>query len=511
MADDQPQELVRLDRIGVVPQPGDDLRALVFAPSLPETARQRLQEDPRFELTDDVERLGEVDAALLSTRMPRGEVVGLTETVAAACHGPVVALAHTGGEAVAVELVRHGARTVLGEGDELSLAAVLTGLDGDTGLLDAYDRSNVGGTSADGGRGLDPVTGLLDRSSMRARIEDLLHDDEMPRVAFARLLHLPSTPRELSHEGLAALRRRIAAQFLHLASRVDAQLFALGPADFGVLGGSLSPNDADRLARGFTTVAKSFVPSGVQPLGLAFGHAGPEVATETSLLLELAQRALDVASQDREGAIVSAELLALGMASSTELQSSMQVLQGVERAVWGSPGHGERVATLATMLASELGYEGQAATRIRLAAHLHQIGRAGLPKDTMVADPSTLTGELLEMYRSYPQRSADYLLPVAGAEVAGIVRHHTEHVDGSGFPHGLQGHEVPVPSRIVAGAVAMVRVLWETRHAGANAAAPLAVEKLRDLSGTVLDPEVVEIAASLLTRGVGAGMFALAS
>jgi HD-GYP domain-containing protein (c-di-GMP phosphodiesterase class II) len=511
MADEaEPQDLVRLDRIGVVPQPGDDLRALVFGPSLPETARRRLDDDPRFEVTEDLDRLGECDVALVSTRLPRGELGSLVELIHDRSDCPLVALAHTGGEALAVELVRFGAVSVLGEGDELMIAAVLTGSQSGSGLLEAYDRSHGGHGGGAEGRGIDPITGLLDRAAMRARTEELLHEGETPRIALIKLLNLPATPRDLSHEGLAALRRRIAAQFLHLAQRVDAQIYALGATEFGLLGASLSPNDADRVARGMKSLAETFVPSGIQPLGLAFGHAGPEVATETRLLLELAQRALDVACQDRQGGIVSAELLALGMASATELQSTMQVLGAMELLTHQPAGHGERVAQMATLLAAELGYEGPAQMRIRLAAHFHEIGRAGLPR-TALEDPATLTGEVLELHRSHPQRGADYLLPVAGPDVADIVRSHAEKWDGSGFPDGIVGHEIPVSARIVATAAAMVDALHDVRDAGAGVAAPMAVAALRDMAGERLDPDMAEVAAGLLTRGVGAGMFALAS
>ena len=502
MSEATAEELVHLDRIGTVPQPGDDLRATVYAPGLPEASRRRFEEDPRFTLIDEGESITGCDVALLSTRNPRGDLLSQIDTFRTNAQGPIVVLAHTGGEASAVELVRHGAVSVLGEGDEQALAAIISGLDGSEGLLEAYDRSTAQLDNDGATRGLDPVTGLLDDLAMRARVEELAHGGDTPRVAFARMMNIPHTPRELSYEGLGALRRRIARQFLHLCERLGCDLYALDQTDFGIVGADLSPNDAERLARSMQQLAGAFVPTGVRPLGLAFGHAGPEAATDSVLLLELAARARDVAAQDGHGGIVSAELLALGMASSTELQATMRLLDHVERMSHHSAGHGERVAQIAASLAGELGYDGMSKSRIRLAAHFHEIGKARLPKDA-VADPRTLTGELLAAYRTHPILAAEYVEPIAGAEVAELVRGYSERWDGGGIPDGLSGHTIPTGARIIAIAHAVEATVFEAVHSnGAAAAMPVAAQLLREMAGNELDPDMVEVAALMVRRGV---------
>lgn len=506
------EESVLLDRIGTVAKAGDDLRARLYAPGLPEASLRRFELDERFEVVGADDGLEGCDAALVSTRQPRGDIQSHMEHVRASDDIPVVVLAHTGGEAVAVDLVRAGAVAVLGEGDELAITAVLSELEGSDGLLEAYDRSTAGATSDGSGRGLDPITGLLDSIAMKARIEELTANDETPRVAYARLLHVPTNPRELSHEGIGAMRRRIARQFLHLAAAVRADLYSLETIDFGLVGADLSPNDAERLARAMQDIAATYVPSGVRPLELAFGHAGPESAGEASLLIELASRARDLASQDGHGAIVSAELLALGMASSTELQSTVRLLEAVERRSHLPSGHGARVAEIAARLADELGYEGLTRSRIRLAAHVHQIGKARLPDDAVV-DPATLQGELLAVYRSYPVLGAEYVGPVAGAEVASLVRSHAERVDGTGIPDGLHASQIPIGARIVAVAIAVDReVARAAATDGPSMAMAVAAARLRELAGEELDDDVAELAAQMVTRGVlAASSVALAS
>ncbi len=511
MSEETAEELVHLDRIGTVPQPGDDLRATVYAPGLPEASRRRFEDDPRFTILEDGGRLSDCDVALLSTRNPRGDLLSQLDSYRTGSNGPIVVLAHTGGEASAVELVRHGAVSVLGEGDEHALAAIISGLDGSEGLLEAYDRSTAQLGSDSSTRGLDPVTGLLDDLAMRARVEELAHAGETPRVAFARLMNIPKTPRELSYEGLGALRRRIARQFEHLAERLEVDIYALDQTDFGLVGADLSPNDAERLARSMQSLAATFVPTGVRPLGLAFGHAGPEAATDSTLLLELASRARDVAAQDGHGGIVSAELLALGMASSTELQATLRLLDHVERMSHHERGHGERVAEIAAVLATELGYDGISRSRIRLAAHFHEVGKARLPVEA-VADPKLLSGELLAAYRTHPVLGAAYVEPIAGAEVAELVRAYAESWDGSGIPDGTSGHNIPTGGRIIAIAHAVEETVHHAATTGSiGAALNTASNALREMAGSRLDPDMVEVAAMMVKRGViGSAVLALA-
>jgi HD-GYP domain-containing protein (c-di-GMP phosphodiesterase class II) len=514
MSEATTEELVQLDRIGTVTQPGADLRATVYAPGLPEASRRRFEEDSRFTLVDEGDEIAGCDVALLSTRSPRGDLLSQLDTFRTNAQGPVVVLAHPGGESSAVELMRQGAVSVLGEGDEQALAAVISGLDGSDGsegLLEAYDRSTAQLDNDGASRGLDPVTGLLDDLAMRARVEELAHARETPRVAFARLINIPRTPRELSYEGLGAMRRRIARQFLHLCDRFGCDLYAMDESDFGIVGADLSPNDAEHLARSMQELAATFVPTGVRPLSLAFGHAGPEAATDSALLLELAARARDVAAQDAHGGIVSAELLALGMASSTELQATMRLLDHVEQMSHHGVGHGERVAQIAASLAGELGYDGMSKSRIRMAAHFHEIGKARLSKDA-VADPATLEGELLASYRTHPILGAEYVEPIAGSEVAELVRSYSERWDGGGIPDGLSGRTIPTGARIIAIAHAVETKVHEAAQSnGASGALSAAAALLQEMAGNELDPDMAEVAATMVSRGVlGQASLALA-
>jgi hypothetical protein len=434
---------------------------------------------------------------VVSTRMSRAELTATLARLRATLSCPMVALAHTGGESAAVEVMRAGGAGVIAEGNEGALVSYVSGDPYDSSLVETYDR-RVGSARSreDSGHGTEDVTSLPGPLAFEERIEELDESGAVPRIAFLHVLNLDGATRKLASEATEILRRRIAVQYRELARVVGAELFALGSSDFAIVGASVSPNRLEQLGRNFIRITESFAPVGNQTLRLALGHAGPEVTTELSTLRELASRALGVAAEQGKSAIVSADSLSLGLASTTELEAAMRVVELIEHGGPLPPGHGLRVARVAAELARHIGFENAERAQIRLAAHLHDIGKVGLPAAAVHADPETLEGELAEAYRSHPERSATFLRPTAGRDVAEAVAAHHEHWDGSGFPHGLAGHEIPVMARIVALADYYDELVHSCNNAGEIAA------RLHEAAGTRLDPEMVEAALPLLLRVV---------
>ena len=217
------------------------------------------------------------------------------------------------------------------------------------------------------------------------------------------------------------------------------------------------------------------------------GHAGPEVSADAWALVEAAHRAREAAAADRSQVVVGADALSSGVAATTELEAAMRLVEHVERHVGLPDGHGARVAQLAGLIATELGYDGVARARIQLAGHLHAVGLAG--SGIVFDDVDALQGEDLATWRAHPARGADYVAVGAGPEVAEIVRAHREHADGTGFPEGLAGYDIPVGARVVAVARAVEAATRDTAPTADELAA-----SLRDLGGTVLDADVVAAA-----------------
>ncbi len=158
--------------------------------------------------------------------------------------------------------------------------------------------------------------------------------------------------------------------------------------------------------------------------------------------------------------------------------------------------HGQRVARVALGLARTLGCSEEDLETLRLAAPILDVGKIGLP-DRILTKPGRLSREEWERMRQHPiwgeaivLRSA---LPPAAAQV---VRWHHERLDGSGYPDGLEGDQIPTLARIVAVADVATALRYDRPHRRAWPV-PRVLDHLRRQAGVTLDPAVVELYCSL--------------
>lgn len=114
--------------------------------------------------------------------------------------------------------------------------------------------------------------------------------------------------------------------------------------------------------------------------------------------------------------------------------------------------HSDRVVTLATELGAACGIPLVDMPVLRLAAQFHDIGKIGVP-DNVLKKPGPLTQEEWVLMRSHTVRGERIFratgVPIAD-RIAPIIRHHHEVINGTGYPDGLQGEEIPLMSRILA-------------------------------------------------------------
>src|SRR5579863_416991 len=154
--------------------------------------------------------------------------------------------------------------------------------------------------------------------------------------------------------------------------------------------------------------------------------------------------------------------------------------------------HLQRVRTYAVAVAKELNLSEDQIEALRAAALLHDIGKLAVPEQ-IINKPGRLTPEEFEKMKVHPIVGAEILERVAFPyPVSPIVRSHHERWDGSGYPEGLSGLDIPMGARILA-AVDCLDAL--ASHRQYRPALPLAeaMAKVKEKSGTWFDPRIVEI------------------
>lgn len=154
-------------------------------------------------------------------------------------------------------------------------------------------------------------------------------------------------------------------------------------------------------------------------------------------------------------------------------------------------GHTRRVTQMTTRLAREMGVNEANMIHIRRGALLHDIGKMGVP-DRILLKPGPLTDDEWDIMRRHPRFAYEMLAPIAYLRPALDIPYcHHEKWDGTGYPRGLKGDEIPLAARIFA-----VVDVWDALRSDRPYRPAWPKEKvldhIRSLSGTHFDPQVVE-------------------
>ena len=172
------------------------------------------------------------------------------------------------------------------------------------------------------------------------------------------------------------------------------------------------------------------------------------------------------------------------------MESMWMLAKALEARDHYSAHHSENVTHYAIAIAKAMGLTAEFVHHIHNAAMLHDIGKIGIP-DRILKKVGRLDISEWEMMKQHPLISAEIIgqLTVLKREVLNV-RHHHEHLDGSGYPDGLIGKEIPIGARILAVADAFDAITSDRiyRDAGDR---QTAVDELTRCVGSQFDPEVV--------------------
>ena len=155
-------------------------------------------------------------------------------------------------------------------------------------------------------------------------------------------------------------------------------------------------------------------------------------------------------------------------------------------------GHSRRVTELTVKLAKALGISGDEIMHIRRGALLHDMGKIGIP-DAILHKPAKLNDEEWGIMRKHPQLAYDMLYPIEYLRPAlEIPLNHHEKWDGSGYPHGLKGEDIPIVARLFA-VVDVWDALTSDRPYRPAWSEEEAATYIRQESGRHFDPQVVDL------------------
>jgi HD-GYP domain-containing protein (c-di-GMP phosphodiesterase class II) len=149
--------------------------------------------------------------------------------------------------------------------------------------------------------------------------------------------------------------------------------------------------------------------------------------------------------------------------------------------------HSSTVVDLCEQVARRVGVAGDELEHLRIAAHLHDLGKIGVP-DQILHKPGPLDETEWSIMREHPVWGARALESIPGFRCAShAVRHHHERWDGSGYPDGLAGDAIPIGARVIAVCDAY-EAMTATRPYRPALAEPLARERIVAGTGTQFDP-----------------------
>jgi HD-GYP domain-containing protein (c-di-GMP phosphodiesterase class II) len=163
-------------------------------------------------------------------------------------------------------------------------------------------------------------------------------------------------------------------------------------------------------------------------------------------------------------------------------------------------GHSGRVAKYSTLIGQQLGLPADELDKLKISALLHDVGKIGV-EDRVLKKPGALTPEEFELMKQHTVKGANIMRPVSQLKemLPGIELHH-EHMDGRGYPYGLQGPQIPLMARIIG--VADTLDAMTTNRPYQNAMdLDFALARIKSLGGTKFDVVIVNALESTINGG----------
>jgi diguanylate cyclase (GGDEF)-like protein/putative nucleotidyltransferase with HDIG domain len=275
----------------------------------------------------------------------------------------------------------------------------------------------------------------------------------------------------------------------------------LGGDEFGIVfPGRDAAHAADSVRRALMAVRTVTDPLGV-PLTASAGVAGfPEHAGDHETLLVRADGAQYWAKYHGKGSVVvydpeivtalDVEERIRDLETGMELGTVRALATAVDARSPGMEHHSRNVAALAVLFAREMGLDERTATLIEVAALVHDVGKIGIP-DRVLHKRGRLNAQETLIVREHSALGERVLRSTRLQQVLPWVRHHHERWDGTGYPDGLKGEEIPLEARVLAVCDAYDAMVCERPYRPALTK-PAALQEIDLNLGSQFDPALGE-------------------
>lgn len=186
----------------------------------------------------------------------------------------------------------------------------------------------------------------------------------------------------------------------------------------------------------------------------------------------------------------------------TTLDTMLSLQTALEEKDIYTAGHTVRVTQYAGQIAAAMGLANDEREVLARACQVHDIGKLVIDV-SYICKPGPLAEEEWEMMRKHPVIGENIVKPISFMNrELGIVRHHHERLDGKGYPDGIGGNEIDLPTRIIVVADSF-DAMTSKRSYRRNLSLSEAREEMRRCAGSQFCPEVVKVFCELLDSGNG--------
>jgi diguanylate cyclase (GGDEF)-like protein len=334
---------------------------------------------------------------------------------------------------------------------------------------------------------VDSLTDLPNRRQLMADLQERTEAEHPEPVVLAMfdLDGFKTYNDTFGHAAGDALLTRLGRRLAE-AAQAPARAYRLGGDEFCVL----APVTADVELEAFLTAANDSLCERGEGFSVGCSHGAVRMPAETA---------------DTEVALQLADQRMYAAKAGGRLSAGRQVGDALLRALEArDPALGEHldgVGAWSEALARELGLQEGDVVSVRQAAELHDIGKVAIP-DAILLKPGPLTAE----ERAFIQRHTVIGERIVGAApelvpVGKLVRASHEWMDGTGYPDGLAGEDIPLGARIVSVCDAYDAMVSHRPYRPEVRTPAEAAEELRRCAGTQFDPRVVDAFLKVLSRG----------